>query len=141
MKRLLAALFAAVLLPVAAAAQPAGVGPGYQLGVEEMNNSGEVGFVTLFRGGPRTPLVVEMQGAENRVQPAVIVRARDCGRVPGGQAMKPAYRVATLRGGRGSGIVPLDFRRLVDSGNYSVVVLSSPSAGARVSACGHLYTS
>jgi hypothetical protein len=139
MKRALAVLFAALLAPVAAAAQPAGVGPGYQLGVEGLNNSGQVGYITLFRAGSRTVFRIEMQGAGSRVQPVIVVRGRDCG--PAVSGAKPVYRVGTLRSGRGTGTIPLDFGRLVDSGNYSVLLLSSPSAGARASACGHLYTS
>ena len=62
---------AALLLssaPAFAQAPPGGVplGAGLQRGVMELNNSGQNGFVTLFKGGSSTHIVTALEGTPRR---------------------------------------------------------------------------
>lgn len=60
---------------------PGDTGSGIKRGLHSMNNSGEVGTVTLFNrsGGNKTLVVVELAGEANgRQQPASIHRGKEC---------------------------------------------------------------
>jgi hypothetical protein len=109
---------------------------GTKLGVMDMNNSGEAGEVTLFGkdGGHRTLVVVSLQGAPHRPQPASIHRADGCDRI------SPVAPIAlgALRNGHSETLVNVPIMRLL-SGNYSVMVGSQLSNPTRYVACGHLY--
>lgn len=138
MKHWLAALAALSLTtaPVLAQVTPGDLGLGTQRGVQQLNNSGQVGTVTLFRRGARTQVLVEMEGIPaGRRQSVQIYRGQACDALTN----KATYLLADLRGGRSSTLVQASEDRLL-SGNYSVVVFSSNHAGARMSACGHLYS-
>jgi len=126
MKRFFASIVAAVMLagaPALAQTGPGGVpvGAGLQRGMEQLNESGEVGFVTLFVPPGRT-------------QTVAIQRGKDCSSFDPGMTA----RSADLVGGTSRGTVAMSQDRLT-SGNYDVVVYSTTGPGARPVACGHLY--
>jgi len=142
MKVMFGLVAAALLLssaPAIAQEPPGGValGAGLQRGVEELNNSGQLGFVTLFRNGDQTQLVTAMQGTfPGREQTVAIQRGHTC------DAIQPGI-VATstdLSGGMSRGVVNMSEDRLL-SGNYVLVVYSENTPGARPVACGQLYRS
>jgi hypothetical protein len=139
MKRTVAALVAVLLTTAVAVAQvtPGDPGAGTQLGVQEVNNSGQVGTVTLFNRGASTNVVVELMGTPaGRVQSVRLYRGHSCDDfLPGG----PAYFLNDMKNGASRSSVKLPEAKLL-SGNYNVVVFSSNAAGARATACGHLYT-
>jgi opacity protein-like surface antigen len=140
MKRFVfAALAAALLTTAAASAQsyPGDPGAGVERGIEEVNNSGQVGTVTLFNAGLAAARVhVELHGTiPGRVQSVRIYRGKSCEDFnPGG----PAYYLNDMKNGVSNSVVKLPEEKLL-SGNYNVVVFSSNLAGARATACGHLY--
>jgi hypothetical protein len=140
MKFIFSLTAAALLLssaPAIAQAPPGGVplGAGLQRGVEAVNNSGQTGFVTLFKAGASTRLVTALEGTRpGRVQTVAIQRGKAC------DAIRPGIvaRSADMRRGMSRGSVPISEARLV-SGNYVVVVYSNNRAGARPVACGQIY--
>jgi len=136
MKAPIAALAAALLTTAAAYAQPVpgDPGAGEQRGIQQLNNSGQVGTVTLFRRGASTRAVVELHGTEpGRVQSVRIYRGPSCDDL----APKPQYFLSDLRNGRSVSTVKAPEETLL-SGNYNVVVFSSNTSGAHSTACGHL---
>jgi len=140
MKRLAAALALALLTTTTASAQsyPDDPGVGIERGVEQVNNSGQVGTVTLFRRGAVTRVVVDLKGTEpGRVQSVRLYRGKACEEFdPGG----PAYFLTDLRNGASISTVKAPEEKLA-SGNYNLVVFSSNAKGAGATACGHLYAS
>lgn len=137
MRRLLAACTAALLCTAAASAQsyPDAHPNGYELGLQSVNNSGQVGTVTLFNHGPKTLMVLHLSGAVRPAQSVRLYRGHDC---DADIETKPAFFLNDAKNGSSVSTAPLGWDRLL-SGNYNVVVFSSNRAGARASACGHLY--
>jgi hypothetical protein len=140
MKRFFVPLVVALACTSAAAlAQvgPGGVGPGAgtQLGIQQLDQSGQVGFVTLFNAGAGTRIVTAINGAPaGRVQTVAIQRGKGC------NAFEPQIvaRSADLAHGISHGMVPIAEDALL-SGNYDVIVYSNNGPGARPVACGHLH--
>jgi hypothetical protein len=138
MKIIVAALAAALTLCAPALAQdgPGGVpvGAGLQRGIEQLNQSGQVGFVTLFDQGASTRIVTAINGSHGRAQTVAIQRGKDC------DAFEPQLIAlsANLTNGISRGTVHMTSDRLL-SGNYNVIVYSNTGSGARPVACGHLY--
>ena len=86
------AALCALCVTTAAIAQiaPGDTGAGIQRGMHSVNNSGEVGTVTLFAraGGAKTLVVIELAGEPNgRHQPASLHRGKACDDV----TPEPAY--------------------------------------------------
>jgi hypothetical protein len=138
MKRFAAALAFALFTAAAASAQsyPDDPGLGTERGVEQVNNSGQVGTVTLFRRGANSSVVVDLKGTEpGRAQSVRIYRGKSCEEFTPGP---PAYFLNDMRNGRSVSSVKAPEDKLL-SGNYNVVVFSSNKAGAPATACGHLY--
>ena len=138
MKRSAAALAFALLATSVASAQsyPDDPGLGTERGVEQVNNSGQVGTVTLFRRGAATRVVVDLKGTlPGRVQSVRFYRGPSCDDLG---TSGPAYFLNDMRNGTSASTVKAPEDKLV-SGNYNVVVFSSNTAGARATACGHLY--
>jgi hypothetical protein len=120
----------------ATAQVPGDQGLGTRLGIEQQNNSGEVGEVTLFSRGPnRTLVVLNIQGAPHYPQPAHVHRGTDCDRLD----PVPAYPLNNVVNGHSSTIINASMNRLL-SGNYSVNVHHSTANLRRYVACGHLHT-
>ena len=138
MKRPVAALVAALLTTAVASAQsyPDDPGVGVERGVEQLNNSGQVGTVTLFSRAPNTRIVVVIHGAESRAESVRVYRGPSCDDL----VTAPTYELVDLKNGLSSSTVKAPESKLL-SGNYNVVVFSSTAAGARATACGHLYAS
>jgi hypothetical protein len=134
--RLIAFVLLSALTAVAAAAQSfPDNGAGVKRGIEELNNSGQVGTVTLVGRRDGTGIVVAINGvAPGRVESVRLFRGPDC------EALKPTarYILADLKDGVSRTLVSLSQARLV-SGNYNVVVFSSTRRGAPPAACGHLF--
>lgn len=139
MKRSVAALVAALLTTAVAAAQsyPGDSGTGTQLGIEQVNNSGQVGMVTLLDRGAETRVLVHLQGTPpGRAQSVRFYRGHSCEDfVPGG----PAFFLTDLKDGDSRSTVKLPEAKLL-SGNYNIVIFASNTAGAHATACGHLYS-
>lgn len=137
MKRSIGLLIAVLVATAPASAQitPGDAGAGVQRGVEQLNTSGQAGYVTLFRRGAKTLIRTEMHGVPaGRVEAVTIHRGRDCANVD----TTAVARSGDLKNGRSSGIVPISQDRLL-SGNYSVLIFSNTTPGARVVACSHLF--
>jgi hypothetical protein len=138
MKRFVAAVAAALLTTAAASAQsyPGDPGVGTERGIEQVNNSGQVGTVTLFNAGASTRAVVVLHGTSpGRAQSVRIYRGASCEDFGPGQ---PAYFLNDMTNGASRSVVKAAEDKLL-SGNYNVVVFASNAAGARATACGHLY--
>jgi hypothetical protein len=139
MKRTVAALTAALLTTAVASAQsyPGDPGVGVERGIQQLNNSGQVGTVTLFGHGQSTAVVVRLHGVPpGRMQRAGIYRTRACGSIP----PTPAYTPDDVRNSLSHLLVNTSEDRLL-SGNYSVVVFASKQPSAPPTACGWLYAS
>jgi hypothetical protein len=137
MKRTFAAVVAALVTTAAASAQPypGDPGAGTERGVEQVNNSGQVGTVTLFRRDPGTRIQIALHGvSDGRIESVRIYRGPSCDDLQ----PRPTYFLADLKGGVSRSSVGLTHDRLL-SGNYNVVVFSNNHAGAQTVACGHLY--
>jgi Cu/Zn superoxide dismutase len=139
MKRLVAAVAAVILTTAHAGAQsyPGDSGAGVQRGIQQLNNSGQVGTVTLFNAGASTRLVVELKGGPAHAQSVKLFRGPSCDDVSTGA---PAYVLGDAHNGRSASAANAPESQLL-SGNYNVVVFASNRTGARATACGHLYAS
>ncbi len=140
MKRPVATLAAALLTTAAASAQsyPGDPGAGVERGMQQVNNSGQVGTATLFRRDPNARVVLEIHGAPSgRAQSVRVYRGPSCDDL--GTA-GPTYFLTDLKNGISVSTVKAPIEKLL-SGNYNVVVFSSDAAGARATSCGHLYAS
>ncbi len=138
MKRTAAALAIALLATTVASAQsyPDDPGIGTERGIEQVNNSGQVGALTLFRRGAVTRVVVDLKGTDlGRVQSVRIYRGPSCDDIG---TSGPAYFLNDMRNGSSVSTVKAPEDKLL-SGNYNLVVFSSNTAGARATACGHIY--
>ncbi len=145
MKIILAALLATLLTTSLAYAQdgiPRGDGPGgvpvgagTQRGMQSLNGSGQVGFVTLFPRGQRTAVVVAIEGSHGKRQRVAIVRAKSC---EDALPLTMTTWLADLEGGVSRSFAPISQAHLL-SGNYVTVVYSNNGPKGRPVACGELY--
>jgi hypothetical protein len=134
-----AAAFLAAALPVLAQIGPNDTGAGVERGVQEMNDSGQVGTVTLFNAGPRTRVVLNLKGQpRGRVEAAHIHRGKACDQ--GDINPKPVYPLRNVVNGRSVSVVDAPESKLL-SGNYVVVVHAGTMGKAmeHYVACGQLY--
>ena len=138
MKRLAVAVAAvigvlAIHLSVGAQVVPGDAGAGVQRGVQELNNSGQVGDITLFGRGGQTRVVLTLKGGAGS-EPAHLHRGKACDQPID---PKPAYGLANVVSGRSSTTVNATIDKLL-SGNYVVIVHSASNVNHYV-ACGQLY--
>ena len=136
-RRIVAALLLSALATAVGSAQgyPGDPGAGVQRGMQQLNDSGQVGTVTLFRRGLRTAIFVAMHDVlPGRVESVRVYRGPDCDAL----VSTPRYFLADLKSGVSRTEVPLSEDRLL-SGNYNVVVFLGNRPGAPAAACGHLY--
>ena len=129
------------LVTSAALAQiaPGDTGAGVQRGLQQMNNSGEPGTVTLFRrnNGKETLVVIQVTSeAAGRTRPASIRRGKDCTDV----ASEPAYPLAPVVNRTSRTLVQAPEEKLL-SGNYVLVVHAADNHLEQFTACGQLYQS
>jgi hypothetical protein len=133
----MAALVAALLTVAVASAQsyPGDPGAGVERGIQELNNSGQVGAVTLSHRDPNTRVVVVLHGVpDGRVESVRVYRGPSCDDL----VTTPTYFLTDLKNGLSASLVKAPEPKLL-SGNYNVVFFSSTLPGARATACGHLY--
>jgi hypothetical protein len=110
-------------------------GAGIKRGMQELNNSGQVGTVTLFRRGQNTLVVIDLHSVPaGRREPAHIHRAKDCETID----PKPAFGLAPVVNGMSRTLVQYSEDKLL-SGNYSVNVHASDKDLGHYVSCGHLY--
>jgi hypothetical protein len=129
------------LVTSAALAQiaPGDTGAGVQRGLQQMNNSGEPGTVTLFsrKHGTETLVVIQVATeATGRTRPASIRRGKDCTDV----AAQPAYPLAPVVDRTSRTLVEAPESKLL-SGNYVLVVHAADNHLEQFTACGQLYQS
>jgi hypothetical protein len=132
--------WAAVLaLATAATAQidPDDTGAGTKLGLASLNNSGQVGTVTLFSHGARATLLVLRIESEppRQTEAARVRRGRTCGTLN----TAAAYPLAPVVDGVSRTVVDAPEAKLL-SGNYVVSVHASRRRAARVVSCGELHS-
>lgn len=114
---------------------PGDSGAGTQLGMQQLNNSGEIGTVALYAHGANTQVVIDLKGEpEGRSQPAHIHRGKDCATLD----PKPAYPLKDVVNGKSSTLVKMPMDKLL-SGNYGVNVHLSAKAIPHYVSCGSLY--
>jgi hypothetical protein len=135
------AALSALCVTTAAIAQiaPGDTGAGVQRGVHSMNNSGEVGTVTLFNraNGAKTLVVIDLHGVPaGRHQPASVHRGKACDDV----TSAPAYPLSPVVNGVSRTLVEAAEAKLL-SGNYVVIVHAADDKLDQYVACGQLYSS
>ncbi|HMD02238.1 MAG TPA: hypothetical protein VKG44_04650 [Candidatus Baltobacteraceae bacterium] len=116
---------------------PGDPGAGTQRGLQEMNNSGEPGTITLFtrNNGAKTLVVVELRGEPHaRSQPAHVYRGKACDDI----SPAPAYSLAPVVNGVSRTLVEVPEAKLL-SGNYVVVVHAADNKLDQYVSCGLLY--
>jgi hypothetical protein len=135
------ALVAALAIP-GLAALPAGAqdtvitptdyGRGLKLGVQQLNNSGQVGWVILNKRDGKTALEITLE-ATRGTERAQLHRARSCDSIA---EIDPAVAapLSDVVNGKSTTTINLPIERVL-SGNYAVVVRST---GGPYFACGHL---
>ena len=141
------AAFLATALPVLAQIAPGDSGAGVKRGVQELNQSGQVGDVTLFAEGSSTRVVLDIHSASGKSEPAHIHRGKNC------QAMseidpQPVYPLKNVVNGHSETTINVPEAKLL-SGNYVVIVHSQSAMGSmsmgdpskHYVACGQLYRS
>ncbi|TAM89724.1 hypothetical protein EPN42_07125 [bacterium] len=129
-------VFSSILVLAAggiAAAQMTSAGLATERGMEQQNNSGQAGFVTLVERGEKTLVNIRLDGAPaGRVEPAHVHRG-ECPKIN----PAPAYPLNPVVNGRSTTLVNVPLSRLV-SGNYSVNVHASAKNLTHYVSCGYL---
>jgi hypothetical protein len=140
------AAFLATALPVLAQMAPGDTGAGVQRGVQQVDQSGQVGSVTVFNGGSSTRIVLNIHGEPaGRIESAHIHRGKGCD--PGQIDPKPVYPLGTISNGHGSATVNAPEDKIL-SGNYVVIIHAGSmekgmmsKAAEKYMSCGYLYRS
>lgn len=134
---IVAALFATTA-PSFAQIAPGDTGAGAQRGTQEMNNSGQVGTVTLFRHGSTTEVVLNVKSTRAGRQAARIYRGKSCDALQANRAS--AYTLSDVVNGHSRTMVRASGAKLL-SDNYVVIVHAGTSGKAlqHEVSCGHLY--
>jgi hypothetical protein len=135
MKRLLAAVFT-IALTLGGSASAQDSGSGFKLGIQELNNSGQIGSVTLYRRGAKTLVSIVVDGAPGKPEAVTIHRGSDCDNV----SATATWRLNDITNGHGATLLDATESKLL-SGNYSVLVYAGTSPNSHAVACGHLFTS
>ena len=112
------------------------LGLGTKLGIQTLNNSGQLGFITLFgRGSHKTLVDLTMSGVpRSKVELASLRRGRDCS---GKIDRKIAFVLGDVRNGRSGTLLAASEATLL-SGNY-ITIVASKETPSHYLACGHLY--
>jgi hypothetical protein len=123
---IVAALFATAA-PTFAQIAPSDTGAGTQRGTQEMNNSGQVGTVTLFRHGSTTEVVLNIKSAGSGPEAARIFRGKSCEALQANRGS--AYTLSNVVNGRSRTRVNASGAKLL-SDNYVVIVHAGTSGAA-----------
>jgi hypothetical protein len=128
------ALFLTLGAPVFAQTIPGDSNRGTRFGVQQLNNSGQVGTVTIFPHGEKTLVVIHLVEKESRgkTQDVKLARFQTCDDPNSATSPMPLTQSVD---GRSSTFVNIPFERML-SGNYGVLVRS---VGNTIDvACGHI---
>lgn len=110
---------------------------GTQVAMQELNNSGQDGNVTLFgrEGGKMTLVVIALEGAPHRPIPASVHLSKSafCDAI----APAAAYPLKPLTNGKSSTLLNVPIMHLLN-GHYSVVVSQSAASPTHYTSCGAL---
>jgi hypothetical protein len=124
------AAFVAAAIPVLAQISPGDTGAGVQRGMQDMNYSGQVGSVTLYRSSTRsgTLVVLNVQGQRSgRIESASIQRGKDC--LASDIGTSPVWMLNDVSNGRSATVVNASESKLL-SGNYVVIVHAGNVTGS-----------
>jgi hypothetical protein len=141
--KMTAAIVAALLtttVPTFAQIAPNDTGAGAERGTQEINNSGQVGTVTLFRHGSATTVVIDIKSTPaDRHEAAQIHRGKSCNR----SQINPvaAYALNDVVNGHSKTVVNAPGAKLL-SDNYVLVVHAGTSGQAlhHYVSCAPLYS-
>ncbi len=120
------------------ASDPIDTDSGFELGIAQQNNSGEIGTVTLYKShsGARTLVVISMHGTPAGIaQPAHIHRGTCDNLNP-----VPTWPLHNVVNGQSRTWLDVPREKIL-SGNYSVNVHRSTTNLKLYVACGHLFKS
>ncbi len=133
-----AALFATAA-PTFAQMAPSDKGAGTERGTQEMNNSGQVGTVTLFRHGSTTEVVLNVKSTSSQREAARIFRGKSCEALQANRLS--AYTLSDVVNGHSRTMVNASGAKLL-SDNYVVIVHAGTSGKAlqHEVSCGRLYS-
>jgi len=134
---LFVAPFLAALFPVSALAQiaPSDSGAGDLRGIQDLNNSGQIGTATFFSVGNSTRVMVKMRGVrEGRIEPLAIIRGKSC------DAIQPAlgWYLTPLVQNTSTTVIPAAISKVL-SGNYVLVAHADDRVPGHNVACGELF--
>ena len=132
-----AALFATTV-PTFAQMAPSDKGAGTERGTQEMNNSGQVGTVTLFRHGSTTEVVLNVKSTSSQREAARIFRGKSCEALQANRLS--AYTLSDVVNGHSRTMV--NGRAQSSLRNYVVIVHAGTSGKAlqHEVSCGRLYS-
>ncbi|MGA3035877.1 MAG: hypothetical protein ABSE64_00205 [Vulcanimicrobiaceae bacterium] len=136
---IVAALFATTA-PTFAQIAPSDTGAGTQRGTQEMNNSGQVGTVTLFRHGSTTEVVLNIKSTRAGRESARIYRGKSCESLQANR--NSAYTLSDVVNGRSRTRVNASGAKLL-SDNYVLIIHAGTSGTAlqHEVSCGRLDSS
>jgi len=132
---LMAAAFASFTPVLGQQRLPGDTGSPEERGIQSLNNSGQVGFVTLHPRGDRTSIVIDLHSARGRVEPAHVHRGKDC--VPADVDPKPTYPLKDVVNERSVTTIDAPLAKLL-SGNYVIMVHASAKNMGTYVACAQL---
>ena len=124
---------AAALAFAATSLAPVFAAPPEKLGLMGLNNSGEVGVVTLTARGNKTEVSLSVQGAPKGVAQPAHIHKGSCDNLN----PMPAFPLNSVVNGRSNTLVNEPLSKLM-SGNYAVNVHASAKNLKRYVACGEL---
>lgn len=133
----IAGLLLAAALPLSALAQiaPTDHGVGESRGIQDINNSGQIGSATFLDVEGGTNVIVHMRGVRaGRIEPLAILRGKRC------EAIEPiiGWTLNPLIAGKSTTTIPAPLSKIF-SGNYVVVVHADDHVSGHNVACGSLY--
>jgi hypothetical protein len=137
---LAAALAATAAASVATAAPtkepvlgPTDLGRGIKLGIQGLNNSGQIGTVNLFKHGNTTLIQVRMEGSKDG-ELVSVQRAKQC---EDEKAINPAVVFALNKLAKAESLTTVNAKiSELLSGNYAITLRSASTK--KYVACGHL---
>ena len=133
-------IFAAALmvtaLPFHAGAQiaPTDTGAGELRGMQDINNSGQVGSATFFPDPKGTKVEVRVRGMrEGRIEPLAILRGKSC------ETVEPTlgWTLAPLIEGRSVTVIAAPIAKVL-SGNYVIIAHADDHVSGHNLSCGEL---
>ncbi len=133
---MLAALFLSAL-PLGAGAQMAigDPGPGEVRGIQDLNNSGQIGTARFVPEAKGTRVIVKIRGVRpGRIQPLAILRGKNC------EALEPTvgWTLPPIINGESNAVVMAPASKIL-SGNYVIVAHADDNVPGHNLACGQLF--